>query len=29
VHRDFLLPDLNAVVEKILYLRNAGKVMAA
>jgi D-glycero-D-manno-heptose 1,7-bisphosphate phosphatase len=29
VHRDFLLPDLNAVVEKILSLRNASKVMAA
>jgi len=29
VHRDFLLPDLNAAVEKILYLRNANKVMAA
>jgi D-glycero-D-manno-heptose 1,7-bisphosphate phosphatase len=29
VHRDFLLPDLNAIVEKILQLKGTGRVMAA
>jgi D-glycero-D-manno-heptose 1,7-bisphosphate phosphatase len=29
VHRDFVLPDLAAVVEKILRLKSAGRVMAA
>ena len=29
VHRDFVLPDLAAVVEKILRLKNTGRVMAA
>ncbi len=29
VHRDFVLPDLSAVVEKILRLKSAGRVMAA
>jgi len=29
VHRDFVLPDLDAVVEKILRLKNTGRVMAA
>jgi D-glycero-D-manno-heptose 1,7-bisphosphate phosphatase len=28
VHRDFVLPDLEAVVEKILGLKNRGRVMA-
>jgi D-glycero-D-manno-heptose 1,7-bisphosphate phosphatase len=28
VHRDFVLPDLAAVVEKILRLKSAGRVMA-
>jgi D-glycero-D-manno-heptose 1,7-bisphosphate phosphatase len=28
VHRDFLLPDLAAVVEKILQLRGSGRAMA-
>jgi len=29
VHRDFVLPDLPAVVEKILYLRTARRAVAA
>jgi D-glycero-D-manno-heptose 1,7-bisphosphate phosphatase len=29
VHRDFLLPDLNTIVEKILTLKGTGRVMAA
>jgi D-glycero-D-manno-heptose 1,7-bisphosphate phosphatase len=29
VHRDFLVPDLATVVEKILQLRNANRVLAA
>jgi len=29
VHRDFVLSDLSAVVEKILRLKNTGRVMAA
>src|SRR5438093_7258925 len=29
VHRDFLLPDLPAVVEKLLHLHKGGRVMAA
>src|SRR3989441_10103382 len=29
VHRDFVLPDLEAIVEKILGLKNASRVMAA
>jgi len=29
VHRDFVLPDLAAVVEKILRLKSTGRVMAA
>jgi D-glycero-D-manno-heptose 1,7-bisphosphate phosphatase len=29
VHRDFLLPDLAAVVDKILHLNTAGKAMVA
>jgi D-glycero-D-manno-heptose 1,7-bisphosphate phosphatase len=29
VHRDFLLPDLAAVVDKILHLKDASRVMAA
>src|SRR2546426_3807201 len=28
-HKDFVLPDIGAVVEKILRLKNTGKVMAA
>src|SRR5213592_625229 len=29
VHRDFVLPDLESIVEKILQLRSASRVMAA
>jgi D-glycero-D-manno-heptose 1,7-bisphosphate phosphatase len=29
VHRDFVLPDLAAIVEKILRLKSTGRVMAA
>src|SRR6266481_5664021 len=29
VHRDIVLPDLEAIVEKILRLKNSGRVMAA
>ena len=29
VHRDFVLPDLAAIVEKILRLKSSGRVMAA
>jgi len=29
VHRDFVLPDLDSVVEKILRLKNSGRVVAA
>ncbi len=29
VHRDFVLPDLGAVVEKILRIKSTGRVMAA
>ena len=29
VHRDFVLPDLEAIVEKILRLKSSGRVMAA
>jgi len=28
-HKDFVLPDISAVVEKILRLKNTGRVMAA
>jgi histidinol phosphatase-like enzyme len=28
-HKDFVLPDIGAVVEKILRLKNTGRVMAA
>jgi len=28
-HRDFVLPDLGAIVEKILWLKSSGRVMAA